>query len=77
MIPPTKHFGKSTSLNIDISKLYVVAIYDVAIIILANIFLGVGNGTLCGCTFPGKEGGLQVLAGLAPSSHTVVSLLRN
>jgi hypothetical protein len=32
---------------------------------------------LCGCMgrFPGKEGGIQVLAGLAPSSQTVGSLL--
>ncbi len=33
---------------------------------------------LCGCagTFPVKDGWIQVLAGLAPSSQTVQSLLR-
>ncbi len=28
------------------------------------------------CTLPGKEGGIQGLAGLAPSSQTVGSLLK-
>jgi hypothetical protein len=34
-------------------------------------------GMPCGCagTFPRKEGGMQVLAGLAPSSQTTVYLL--
>ncbi len=35
-------------------------------------------GILSGCTsmFPEKEGGVQVLAGLAPSSQTLGSLFR-
>jgi hypothetical protein len=44
--------------------------------ILANVILAVGMP--CGCTgaIPRKEGGIQVLAGLAPSSLAVGSLLR-
>jgi hypothetical protein len=46
------------------------------IFILANVFLGVGM--LHGFTgiFSRKEGGIQVLEGLAPSTQTVGSLLR-
>jgi hypothetical protein len=45
--------------------------------VLANVFLGVG--TLCGCMgmFLGKEGGIQVLAGLAPSSQNRRILTEN
>ena len=42
-------------------------------VILANVFLESGNaGWLCGCV-PRKEGGIQVLAGQAPSSQTIGS----
>jgi len=37
----------------------------------------VGAPLGCTGTFPGNEGGMQVLAGLAPSSQIVGSLLRN
>ncbi len=36
----------------------------------------VGKPSGCMGVFPGKEGGIQVLAGLAPCSQTVGSLLR-
>ncbi len=35
------------------------------VFILANIFLGMGMPHGCEAAFPGKEGGIQVLAGLA------------
>jgi hypothetical protein len=39
--------------------------------LLANVLLGMGTlGGFMG-TFPGQEGGIQVLAILAPSSQTV------
>jgi hypothetical protein len=43
---------------------------------LANLFLGVG--TLHGCkgVYPGKDGEIQVLAGLAPYSQTEGPTLR-
>ncbi len=43
---------------------------------LGNVFLGVGMDSGCAGAFPGKEGGIQVLAGLSLSSKRVVSLLR-
>jgi hypothetical protein len=45
---------------------------------MANIFFFGGGGTLRGCAgvFCGREVGIQVLAGLAPSFQTVGSLLR-
>jgi hypothetical protein len=44
--------------------------------ILANVLLGVGTLDSCVGMFPRTEGGIKVLAGLAPSSQTVGSLLR-
>ncbi len=43
---------------------------------LADIFLGVGILCCCAGAVTGIEGGIQVLAGLAPSSQTIGSLLR-
>ncbi len=42
---------------------------------LSNVFLGVGMPHGCTGAFPATEGGIQVLAGSAPSSQTVGSLL--
>ncbi len=39
--------------------------------ILANIILGVDTMCSCAGAFRGKEGGIQVFAGLAPSTQTV------
>ncbi len=39
--------------------------------IIANIFLGLGMPLGCAGMFPKKEGGMQVLAGLALSSQLV------
>jgi hypothetical protein len=44
--------------------------------ILANILLGVGMPRCCTGVFPRKEGWIEVLAGLAPSSQTLGSFLR-
>jgi len=44
--------------------------------LLANVFLGLGTLRSCVGSFPMKEGGVQVLAGLAPLSLIVGSLLR-
>jgi hypothetical protein len=43
--------------------------------VLENILLGVITPHSCTDTFPGKEGEIQVLGGLAPSSQKVVSLV--
>jgi hypothetical protein len=43
---------------------------------LQMYFWGVGTMHGCASAFPRKEGGIQVLAGLAPSSQIVRSLLR-
>ncbi len=43
---------------------------------LANVFLGVGMSRSCAGWFPGGKGGTQMLAGLAPKSQIVKSLLR-
>jgi hypothetical protein len=45
------------------------------ITLLARILLEVGMPRSCSCVFSGKEGGIQVLVGLAPSSQRVGSLL--
>jgi hypothetical protein len=59
---------------------HIVPIYDRVIfianyLILAKIFLGWGVKLLGGCV-PRKEGGILVLEGLTPFSHTVLSPLR-
>jgi hypothetical protein len=46
------------------------------ILILANVLLGVGMLHGCMGTLFGKEGGIQVLAGLVLSSQKVGSLLK-
>jgi hypothetical protein len=44
--------------------------------ILANILLGVGTLNGIAGALPGKEGGIQVLVSLAPSSQKAESFLR-
>jgi hypothetical protein len=43
---------------------------------LANVFFGMGVQHGCVDAFSGKEGRIQVLAGLAPSIQTIGSLLK-
>ncbi len=64
-----------TKLLLDKSK-YFFRLANIHFHVLANILLFVGTLRSCIATFPGKEGKMQVLAGLAPSSQTVGSLLR-
>jgi hypothetical protein len=45
--------------------------------ILANVLLGVDMLCSCAGAIPKKEGGIQVLAGPAPSNQTVGSSLRS
>jgi hypothetical protein len=40
---------------------------------VTKVLLGVGMLHGCAGVFPGKEGGIEVLAGLAPSSQSVGS----
>ncbi len=44
--------------------------------LIANVFMEVGALRSCAGVFCGKEVGIQVFAGLAPSYQTVGSLLR-
>jgi hypothetical protein len=64
--------------KLNIAKKLVCQTLSLAIfLILTNIFF-FGGGMLYGWSdmFSKKEGGIQVMAGLAPSSQTVKSLLR-
>ncbi len=45
-------------------------------LILANVYFGVGMPHSCAGVYPGKEGGIQALVGIAPSSQIVGSLMR-
>jgi hypothetical protein len=59
--------------------IYIWLMYNSAILIFIYLQMYFwGMCTLCNCvgTIPGKEGGIQVLAGLAPISQIVRSLLR-
>jgi hypothetical protein len=81
------HFDKLTFAKSEFVKLFFLFAFAKKVILLTFLFFylqtffcaGVGvGGTLCDYAkaFPGKEGGIQVLAGLAPSSQTVGTSLR-
>jgi hypothetical protein len=76
MIPCAKKLAIFPSLNSLYGELYIIDICfsDFNFYVLANVLLRVG--ILHGCTgaFLRKEGGIQVLVGLAPSSQTVENL---
>jgi hypothetical protein len=65
--------GDSRLLNSIVAELYIIPMYDLTIftdnfLMLANVFLRVGMPHSCMGMFHGKERGIQVLGGLAPSS---------
>jgi hypothetical protein len=80
MIPWAKLFSNLPLLWSIVAKMYIILTYDLAkftenFLILGNVFLAVGTVQPAG-TFPRKEGGIQVLANLVPSSQTAGFLMR-
>jgi hypothetical protein len=63
------------SLSNSFSNSKIVSSQNLANIYTCKCILRVGVPCSCAGTFPSKEGGMQVLAGLAPSSQTTVYLL--
>jgi hypothetical protein len=59
-----------------VKRLKNIILANIHFIVLTNILLGVDTQHGCEGAFPGKEGGIQVWAGQAPSSNIVGSLLK-
>jgi hypothetical protein len=76
LIPSAKWFSNFPSLNNLFGKSYFFGILfnHLDFYILGNIYVGTKPGYMG--TFPRKEGGIKVLAGLVPSSQTAGSLFR-
>jgi hypothetical protein len=81
MIPCTKLFDNSASLNGIVTKLYIILTHYLAIftdnfLILANIFFGVDMPPGTAGIFPGWRVGYGCVEGPALSNQTVGPLLR-